>query len=108
MSTIEDIRKAFQDVIAPELRGITAKVESLEKRLDERFDAAEKQTDLKLEKITNQMALQHDVLVKTIDAFRAEMRSEFMYLKMNSQLDVARQVAPLTERVAVLEAGAKH
>lgn len=84
MGTIEDIRKAFQDFLAPELRANTQKIESLEKLV----------------------TLQLNALAGTIDAFRAEMRAEFASLKMNSQLDVARQVAPLSERVAVLEA--KH
>jgi outer membrane murein-binding lipoprotein Lpp len=84
MGTIEDIRKALQDFLAPELREMTAKIESLEKR----------------------MTLHLDALSASMDAFRAEMRTEFALLRSNSQLDVARQVAPLSERVAVLEA--KH
>lgn len=96
MGTIEDIRKAFQDFLAPEVRSITVKVESLEKRMNERFDDAERQTSLKF-----------DVLIKTIEALRAEIRSEFLLMRLHDQVEVSRQVAPLSERVAVLEA-AKH
>jgi outer membrane murein-binding lipoprotein Lpp len=82
MGTIEDIRKALQDFLAPELRANTAKIDSLEK----------------------QMSLRLDALAATMDAFRAEMRAEFASLRSNSQLDIARQVGPLSERLAVVEA----
>ena len=35
-----------------------------------------------------------DALVKPIEAFRAEMRSEFAVLRANNQLEVLRQVSP--------------
>jgi hypothetical protein len=103
MGNIEDLRKVIQDFVAPDLKALTMRVDGLEKsmnarfdvaekRMDERFDAAEKQTDLKL-----------DLLIKTIEAFRAEMRSEFMILKLANQAEVSRQIAPLSERIAVLE-----
>jgi hypothetical protein len=38
-----------------------------------------------------------------MDAFRAEMRSEFAALRAANQLEVYRQLAPLSERIAVLE-----
>jgi hypothetical protein len=95
MGTIEDIRKALQDFLAPELRANTAKIESLEKQMTAKIESLEKR-----------MTLHLDALSASMDAFRAEMRTEFALLRSNSQLDVARQVAPLSERVAVLEA--KH
>ena len=48
------------------------------------------------------MEVQHDAVVKTIEAFRAEMRSEFAALRANKQLEVLRQVSPLSERLAVV------
>ena len=72
----------IQDLIAPDLKAIAVKQDAMEK----------------------QMALQHDVLMKTLEAFRAEMRSEFLSLRAGNQLEVQRQIAPLAERVAILEA----
>jgi hypothetical protein len=42
MSVIEDTRKLLQDFLAPELRELTARVDALEKRMDERFDTTER------------------------------------------------------------------
>ena len=45
--------------------------------------------------------------MKTMDAFRAEMRSEFAALRASNQVEVFRQVAPISERIAIVEARAK-
>ena len=42
MSVIEDTRKLLQDFLAPELSELSARVDALEKRVDDRFDAAER------------------------------------------------------------------
>jgi hypothetical protein len=44
-----------------------------------------------------------DATTLLIDAFRAEMRSEFAALKAANQTEVLRQVSPLKERLSVLE-----
>jgi hypothetical protein len=49
------------------------------------------------------MEVQHDALIKTVDAFRAEMRSEFAALRATNQREVFRQVSPLSERLTVVE-----
>jgi hypothetical protein len=46
--------------------------------------------------------VQYDSIMKTLDAFRAEMRSEFAALRANNQAEVFRQLLPLSERVAPL------
>jgi hypothetical protein len=53
--------------------------------------------------MSEQMEVQHDALLKTVEAFRAEMRSEFAALRTNNQLEVLRQVSPLSERISVVE-----
>jgi len=79
---VTGVTQLIQDLIAPDLKALGAKQESTGKL----------------------MTLQHDVLIKTIDAFRAEMRSELLSLRAANQLEVQRQLAPISERVAVLEA----
>lgn len=123
---ITGLRQVIQDLVAPDLKAVNAKADSLQKQFDSRFDAMQRQVDVKFEAQQKQfdsrfdamqrqadakfeaqqkqMDLQFDVLMKTIEAFRAELRSEFQMLRANNQIEVARQLAPLSERVAVLEA----
>jgi hypothetical protein len=46
-------------------------------------------------------------MMKTIDALRAEMRSEFAALRASDQAEVFRQLLRLSERVAALESRLK-
>ena len=74
-------RQVIQDLIAPDLKAIQAKQDAM----------------------SRQSEVQYDALVKTVEAFRAEMRSEFAALRANNQLEVLRQVSPLSERISVVE-----
>jgi hypothetical protein len=89
-ATMSDIitgfRQVVQDLGAPELKAHAAKVDALQK----------------------QSEIQHDAVMKTLDAFRAEMRSEFASLRANNQVEVFRQVSPISERIAVVEARTKQ
>jgi hypothetical protein len=63
---VTGLRQVIQDLVAPDLKAHAAKLDALQKHMD----------------------LQHDVVMKTLDAFRAEMRSEFAFLRANNQLEV--------------------
>ena len=89
---VTGLRQAIQDLIAPDLKAIQVKQ-----------DAMVRQTELQYLAVSKQLEVQHDALMKTLEAFRAEMRSEFAALRANNQLEVLRQVAPLSERISVLE-----
>jgi hypothetical protein len=78
---VTGVRQVIQDLVAPDFKAIQAKQ-----------DAA-----------SRQMEVQHDALIKTVEAFRAEMRSEFAALRANNQLEVMRQVSPLSERISLVE-----
>jgi hypothetical protein len=82
---ITGLRQVIQDLVAPDLKALAAKADSLQK----------------------QSEIQHDAVMKTMDAFRAEIRSEFAALRANNQVEVFRQVSPISERIAVVEARAK-
>jgi len=71
----------IQDLVAPDLKAIQAKQDAMSKQIE----------------------VQHDALMKTVDAFRAEMRSEFAALRASNQLEVFRQVSPLSERLTLVE-----
>lgn len=55
MSVVEDVRKAMQDFLAPELGELKARVEALEKRMDERFNALNARVDAKFQAMTDHM-----------------------------------------------------
>jgi hypothetical protein len=79
---ITGMRQVIQDLVAPDLKALSAKVDALQK----------------------QGEVEYDAMMKTIDAFRAEMRTEFALLRASNQIEVLRQVTPISERVAVVEA----
>jgi hypothetical protein len=85
---ITGLRQVIQDLVAPDLKAIQAKQDSVGKQV---------------ESLSKQVEIQHDAMMKTLDAFRAEMRSEFAALRANNQLEVYRQVSPLSERLTVVE-----
>jgi hypothetical protein len=79
------MRQVIQDLVAPDLKAHTVELDALQK----------------------QMEIQHDAMMKTLDAFRAEMRSEFASLRANNQIETMRQVSPISERLALVEARTK-
>jgi len=85
---ISSVRQIIQDLVAPDLKALQSKLDSQAKQLD---------------MITQQSAAQHDAAMKVLEAFRAEMRSEFAALKALNQVEVMRQVSPLSERIAIVE-----
>jgi hypothetical protein len=78
---VSGLRQVIQDLVAPDLKAIQAKQDATSKLME----------------------VQHDALMKTVDAFRAEMRSEFTALRATNQLEVFRQVSPLSERISIVE-----
>lgn len=76
----------IQDLVAPDLKAHTVKLEALQR----------------------QSEIQHDAVMKTLDGFRAEMRSEFAALSANNQVESFRQVSPISERMAVVESRTKQ
>jgi hypothetical protein len=55
-----------------------------------------------IEMLQKQMEISHDAVMKTLDAFRADMRSEFASLRASNQMEVFRQMGPISERIAVV------
>jgi DNA-binding FadR family transcriptional regulator len=89
---ITGLRQAIQDLVAPDLKAIQVKQ-----------DATVRQIEVWHQTMTRQMEVQHNALIKTVEAFRAEMRSEFAALCANNQLEVLRQVSPFGERLSIVE-----
>ena len=62
---VTGLRQAIQDLVSPDLKAIPARQEAFQEQMAI---------------VQKQMEEQHDPRVKTIEAFRAEMRSEFAAL----------------------------
>ena len=90
---VTGLRQVIQDLVAPELKAHTVKLEAVQRQCD---------------MLQKSMDTQHDSVMKTMDAFRAEMRSEFAALRANNQVEVLRQVAPISERIAIVESRVKQ
>lgn len=99
---ISGVRQLIQDLVAPDLKAILARQDAMEKR----FDQADSRIDRSEKRLDEKIALQGDLLIKTIEAFRAEMRSEFAILRSDLRFELQSQIAPLKERIAVLESHA--
>ena len=80
------------DPVAPDLKASQVKLDSLSKQVKLQFDS-----------LRRQIEVQNNALMTNMDAFRAEMRSEFAALRAINQLEVFRQVSPLNERLNVVE-----
>jgi hypothetical protein len=89
---VTGLRQVIQDLVAPDLKAIQAKQDAMSKQIEVQHDA-----------LRRQIEVQHDALMTTVEAFRAEIRSEFAMLKANNQLEVFRQVSPLSERITLVE-----
>jgi hypothetical protein len=72
MSVIDDTRKVMQDFLAPELRGISARLDALEQRfgvVDKRFDAVDhrfERVDQKLDDVERRAEKRHDEVLGAI------------------------------------------
>ena len=86
---IAEIRKLLQDIVAPDLKALTIKVDGIQKQLE----LSEKSMSAQLDAFRAEMA-----------AFRAEMRSEFQAQRTLLQNEVLRETSPIRERIASLEA----
>jgi hypothetical protein len=74
MSVIEDVRKVVQDLVAPELKSLSAKLDSFEREsklrdenLAARIDSGEKLTHAKLEAISAKMDAQYQSILYTLN-----------------------------------------
>lgn len=83
-NVLQTLQRLVQDVIAPDVRELKVRVEEMDKRIDARFDAMQRQMDANM---------------KTLLAAIAESKAQ-------SELTAISAVAAVRERVAVLES--KH
>jgi hypothetical protein len=85
---LQTMQHLIQDVIAPDVRELKVRVASLEKQVDVRFDAVQSR---------------FDALEKQLDARFEAIMSAISDSRSQAELAAFRAVAPVSERVAVLE-----
>jgi capsule polysaccharide export protein KpsE/RkpR len=86
---LQTLQQPVQDVIAPDVRELKVRVSSLEKQMDVRFDAV----DVRFNALEQKMDAQFNALLAAIGESKPQ-----------SELTTMRLIAPLAERIAVLEA----
>jgi hypothetical protein len=94
-NAVQSVQSLIQDVLAPDVRELKVRVESLEKRMDERFASFEKRMD---ERFAAERAHNDANIQMILGAIKR--------LELVSENSALRAVADVRERVAILEARA--
>ena len=97
---LQTLQQLVQDVIAPDVRELKVRVSSLEKQMDVRFDAV----DVRFNALEQRMDARFAALEQKSDAQFKALLAAAGESKAQSELVTMRLIAPLAERVAVLEA----
>ena len=93
---ISELRQVLQDVIAPDLKSIVARMDGMERQMELSKEATKAQLEAFR---TEQAAFRSEM-----NAFRAEMRAEFQAQRNLLQNVVLHETSPIRERLATLEA----
>ena len=123
---VTGLRQVIQDLVAPELKAHTVKLEALQKTVDTKVDDLHKTVDVKIDGLQQTVdtkiealqktvdmhhesevktaELRHEAVMRTLDSFR----SEFAALRAINELEVLRQVSPISERIAIVEPRVKQ
>jgi hypothetical protein len=88
MSTVDEVRKAIQDFLAPELRTISARLDGLEKVMNVKFEAM----DVKLGALDERLTA-----LDTKFEIKLEMLSKQIQ-GINEKLDIERRLTRLETR----------
>ena len=88
MSTIDDLRKLFQDCLAPELRA-----------LSEQLKAQNERTDLRLKAIEEKMDYRFGSTETRLAAIESKMAEGFA--SIHKEFDTARRLQQVEERLGI-------
>jgi len=100
---VSELRQLLQDVIAPDLKSISMKVDGLQRQVE----LSQKATEAQLEAFRSELSAfrgEQAAFRSEMNAFRAEMRAEFQGQRNLLQNEVLRETSPIRERLASLEA----
>ena len=93
---ISELRQILQDVIAPDLKSLSMKMDGLQRQME----LSQKATEAQLDAFRGELS----AFRGEMNAFRAEMRAEFQAQRNMLQNEVLRETSPIRERLATLEA----
>jgi hypothetical protein len=99
-NVLQTLQQLIQDVIAPDVRELKVWVTSLEKQMDVRFNAVDVRFNALEQKIDSRFTAVEQRTEAQFKAILAAIGGS----KAQSELVTMRLLAPLAERVAVLEA----
>lgn len=102
-NVVAEVRKLLQDLIAPDIKALTYRMDGLQKQLE----LSEKSIQAQLDAMNAQLIAfrsEQNAFRSEMSAFRAEMRSEFQAQRTLVQNEVLRETSPIRERLASLEA----
>jgi hypothetical protein len=106
-NVVAEIRHILQDILVPDFKALSARVEGSQKYTE----LAIKAVEAKIEAVEARMvAGQAEIAAFRAEmaSFRAEMRSEFQAQRNLLQNEVLRETGPIRERLATLEARSAH
>jgi ABC-type phosphate transport system auxiliary subunit len=122
MGIYENVKQAFQDIVAPEIKNIHGDIKAIHvelKRLDEKMDSGFARLDQKIDLTKNELQTQIKALDQKVDLIRNELISEIRrsdsiveseLRRIDNELALSRElrdsISELKERIFVLEAKA--
>ena len=104
---LQTLQQLVQDVIAPDVRELKVRVSSLEKQMDVRFDGVDVRfnaVDMRFNALEQKMDSRFAVLEQKSDVQFKAIMAAIGKSKAQPELTTMRLIAPLAERIAVLEA----
>ncbi|WP_419804390.1 hypothetical protein [Terriglobus sp.] len=105
-NVLETIQKLVQDVIAPDVRELKARMDGLERRIDDRFKASEQHIDDRFAVVDQKFAAMDQKLAsmdQKIEFQIGKVLAAISALRSEGELAAVRDISALRERVAVLE-----
>ena len=87
MGAIDDVCKVMQDVIAPDLKALDARITALDKKLDMHVDALDKKIDMRVDALEEKLNLTRDLILAEMKVMQASLSAEMERLHHSIELD---------------------
>lgn len=99
----QTIQNVIQDLVAPEVKELKVLVTTLQKQIDQRFEAQSEKTDVQFKALEQKTDAQFKALDQKSDMHFQALMAAFGEFKAQSELASIRVISQLSERVARLE-----
>ena len=105
MSVYEEVKRALQDIVAPELKALQVeirrldeKIDSLDGKLSTRMDSLDKSLNARMDSLDYKIDALDEKLTTRMDSMKAEITTEIK--RLDEKIDIAIQIR---ERLAAIE-----